>query len=1011
MRVSAKSGQETRERSGGGLEKRADAVTRGASNPGRLSGTANAPERAWGARLASTTGVALPQSVSGPLQQRTGKSLVGVSVHSNPAASRMVKKRGAKAATIGRHIGVRSEHYRPGTPQGDRLLTHEAAHVLQQEGQARGIQHDDDAVLQAWLGHPIPLLAYTELHRVLSADDWTALNAAAHQRIRNALAGATLADPEGVRMVRELTLPVSLLFKPTTTPTHRTSWASDAFSLAYGQARRGQDMDQQALAEMMEEDELRRWIDANSAIMGGELTVSLIDPFGEAKVPSKLLFSFGEHPIPTLDGALYAGMLDHAGSASLPAIRAQTLVDAQALSAALTVAIPAYRAKEAGNAVLQTEHYRLARQAIVAAYTASAQSHRGLQGLSSPYSGLVSGLTAELSTQVQDIRTFHEQDTVWRTQNPRPSTETERHRGTQRVLTQHLYGGGPAVGLMPVTTSIFSHLAHRGSNALRGGQYDLEQGAAETYDDGQISMATYDEFVAAVQARGDAMIYTTGAIAVLAIGVGFLIPPLGIAGSALVFGTMGAVEAVVPMMVGDAMVVMTDLDDPTANAMWKGVRFEAQDYAFAATVGFGIGSVLGGGGAAFRAWRVGPAMVHAAQQGIELPVVPGARTSVVGAGRIRVEVSGQLGHMEFTSGGWKIWGPTGEAGTMRVLDAGDWARNLAGAPDDLLAGTLHQQPFGVGVGPRGWGVATPEGMQHVGAWGVDVWPGAGSARWAPSGAPGPVANPGAGPLLLTEGGPGAAPGVGATGPVPWPLPNMHPAGPEIAHLLWQAPQAWTPSPVLNSLPPHQLPLIGAPSNPGRWVHSASGGVEPRFLFGAPNGAQIATVPSGSGPMIIMDVPGISRSALVHPSASASGPARAYAPGMRTNSMVGIRSHLIPLRDGTYASTRMPGNYVDHLSSTYNSRFRGSLERRFRTAGHDWHALNVMDSTPRYGPQGHPIPQAEIILEMTPSGPQGWRFPNDLSYPNATAVPNFDDALLPYALSPAEVSDLLRRMGL
>ncbi|MFT5584203.1 MAG: hypothetical protein ACI9VR_001788, partial [Cognaticolwellia sp.] len=632
--------------------------------------------------------------------------------------------------------------FRPGTPEGDRLLRHEAAHVLQQEGQPRGIQHDDDAILQAWLNHPTPLFAYTELRAILSPEDWTALNAAAHQRMRNALAGACLEDPTGVRMIREVSLPVAELFLPTATPRRRANWAVDAFSLAYGQAVQGQEMDQQAVARMMEEDELCRWIDANPTIMAGQVKVSLIDPFGQAKIPSSLLFSLGEHPIQTLDGGLYAGLLDHAGSGSLPAIREQTRLDAQALAQALSAAIPAYRAKEAGSAVLGTEHLRLAQQAIVQAHTASRHSHLLLEGLSSPYTALVAALKLELTVQVQDLQTFYEEHAEWRERHPREPTETEQHMGRQRVLTQHLRGE-PVVGLMPLTTALFSNAAHRMSNAFRGGQYDLLQGAADTYDRGQVSRLSYDAYVAAVRARGDAMVFTAAALVVLSIGVGFLLPPLGIVGSGLVFGGMGALEAVIPMMVGDAMVSGTDLDGPVANAMWKEVRFRPGDYGRAAAMGFGIGALLGGGGAAVRAWRQGPAMLHAAAQGAELPVIPGARSTVLSPGRIRVEVPGQLGHMEFTSGGWQLWGPTGEVGTMRVLQSGGWARNVAGAPDDLLAGTMHQHPFGVGVGPRGWGVATPDGMQQVGLWGAESFPG--SARWAPN--PGSIApDPVAGPL-------------------------------------------------------------------------------------------------------------------------------------------------------------------------------------------------------------------------------------------------------------------------
>ncbi len=63
---------------------------------------------------------------------------------------------------------------------------------------------------------------------------------------------------------------------------------------------------------------------------------------------------------------------------------------------------------------------------------------------------------------------------------------------------------------------------------------------------------------------------------------------------------------------------------------------------------------------------------------------------------------------------------------------------------------------------------------------------------------------------------------------------------------------------------------------------------------------------------------------------------------------------------------------DATQPTDASKPRGltiqSLTGRFRTAGHRWHALNVMDNVPRKGPQGVPIARAELLIEMTLPAP-------------------------------------------
>ena len=54
-----------------------------------------------------------------------------VTVHIGPEAERFAAQHGARAVTVGSHIAFGAGQYRPGTPEGARLITHELAHVIQ----------------------------------------------------------------------------------------------------------------------------------------------------------------------------------------------------------------------------------------------------------------------------------------------------------------------------------------------------------------------------------------------------------------------------------------------------------------------------------------------------------------------------------------------------------------------------------------------------------------------------------------------------------------------------------------------------------------------------------------------------------------------------------------------------------------------------------------------------------------------------------------------------------------
>lgn len=68
------------------------------------------------------------------MERRFGHSFENVRVHAGPRAAESARAINALAYTAGSHVVFGENRYSPGTPPGDRLLTHELTHVVQQKG-------------------------------------------------------------------------------------------------------------------------------------------------------------------------------------------------------------------------------------------------------------------------------------------------------------------------------------------------------------------------------------------------------------------------------------------------------------------------------------------------------------------------------------------------------------------------------------------------------------------------------------------------------------------------------------------------------------------------------------------------------------------------------------------------------------------------------------------------------------------------------------------------------------
>jgi hypothetical protein len=93
-------------------------------------------------------------SARGRMEQAFGADFSDVRVHTDATAAGLAQSTDARAFSIGRSIAFGAGEYQPGTLEGDALIAHELAHVVQQRGAAGGAvaaraPSDDVAGLEA----------------------------------------------------------------------------------------------------------------------------------------------------------------------------------------------------------------------------------------------------------------------------------------------------------------------------------------------------------------------------------------------------------------------------------------------------------------------------------------------------------------------------------------------------------------------------------------------------------------------------------------------------------------------------------------------------------------------------------------------------------------------------------------------------------------------------------------------------------------------------------------------
>ncbi|MCU1255976.1 MAG: hypothetical protein JWM83_2275 [Candidatus Angelobacter sp.] len=88
-----------------------------------------------GAVLASPSGHPLPGATRKTMERRFARDFSGVKVHTDPSAGKFADQLNAQAVTLGLDVYFRAGLYRPDTPAGQALITHELGHIARSSTQ------------------------------------------------------------------------------------------------------------------------------------------------------------------------------------------------------------------------------------------------------------------------------------------------------------------------------------------------------------------------------------------------------------------------------------------------------------------------------------------------------------------------------------------------------------------------------------------------------------------------------------------------------------------------------------------------------------------------------------------------------------------------------------------------------------------------------------------------------------------------------------------------------------
>ena len=156
---------------------------RGASAAGSAAPAAPASV----SELIAKPGRAIDPATRADMGQRFGADFSQVRVHIGDDAAASARSISAHAYTAGRHIVFGAGQYRPGTPQGNRLLAHELTHTLQQGRAAPTLVQRDFAIGPTVANPAAAALTPREVRDAISFDQVAFTDAAEIEVVRDVL--------------------------------------------------------------------------------------------------------------------------------------------------------------------------------------------------------------------------------------------------------------------------------------------------------------------------------------------------------------------------------------------------------------------------------------------------------------------------------------------------------------------------------------------------------------------------------------------------------------------------------------------------------------------------------------------------------------------------------------------------------------------------------------------------------------------------------------------------------
>jgi hypothetical protein len=700
----------------------------------------------------SSAGEPLPASVRRPAEASLGVPLSTIRLHRGRDAERAAARAGARGYQTGRDVVL-------GADAGPDTLAHELVHVAQAarmgraaaggravstrdspaEAEARGLAssvrrgvpvsvrapadahvHRDEPAKPApvVLGPGNSLSGYPLLKTALDPGDFSKLSQAAFQRSQTITLGS--ASPKQT-MTSMVTTPLRRLIRPS--PAGAGADKGDAFLKdLYRMGLSGAGPAELGLR--LQREIMGRWLANDAGILDEPVTISLADPEGKAGgAQAFLTFTVRGINIPTADGTLLAGAVDHALNDSMPGIASAVQAETSGLSAAIGAGSEARAALQKAKDVVAMSDRDLTTAQLDLAQKRLAAGIAALEGVKEePFHSMNGDLLKECgqlqSAGLADRRAKHKD---FQAKNPREKGSYEKGMERGQQMSKAADEARKEGGILNMYGAILfdqsAGMNYQGAvtqDMVTGGAGSTKQRLGALYDEGKISLNQYEEGAEAVTTRGNWVLAINAAILVATLGLGMVAAPATFAGE-LAFGiTAGFVGGVAPLITSNIYTELHDLDDPQMQAWWKEQQYSAGDILLGGAIGAGIGAAFPIGGKLLGA--VGKAANPAALVTGEVALPEGAFARALGKGSMEITIPAEGLTMKITPKGWTLTGPAGGQPNA-VLGSGAWAEAggpIAGEPFSLLHDRFPSQ---VVMTDKGWAMVSPKSAAPV-QWGV-----------------------------------------------------------------------------------------------------------------------------------------------------------------------------------------------------------------------------------------------------------------------------------------------------